>query len=171
MARDRVFTPSFQHFQNDIERRLRIEGNCEKNEHGQTVYRGYQPAVVEMFRAYIDRKAFAPLVAEFRTWNWEWNYDSFLWELTAGLQQAGHWALLKELWGSVIAKRRTNYNKTRKARRAAPDRISEELLTKTRDLLLDSLYRLKNYASELQQESDIGKYLEMIARVEQRKHA
>jgi hypothetical protein len=163
--------PSFQHFQNDVERRLRIEGKYEKNEHGQTVYRGYQAAVDQMFRAYIGKKAFAPLVAEFRKWNWEWNYDNYLWELTAGLQDAGNWSLLKELWGSVIAKRRTNYNKTRKARRVAPDRIPEELVTKTRDLLLESLYRLKNYASELQHESDIGEYLEMIARVEQRKKA
>jgi hypothetical protein len=163
--------PSFQHFQNDIERRLRLEGKCEKNEHGQTVYRGYQAAVDQMFRAYIGKKAFAPLVAEFRKWNWEWNYDKYLWELTAGLQEAGNWSLLKELWGSVIAKRRTNYNKTRKARRVAPDQIPEELVTKTRDLLLESLYRLKKYASELQHESDIGEYLEMIARVEQRKKA
>jgi hypothetical protein len=171
MAHDEVFAPSFQHFQNDIERRLTIEGKRETNEHGQTVYRGYQPAVDQMFRAYIDNKAFAPLVAEFRKWNWEWNYDKYLWELTAGLQAAGDWALLKQLWGSVVAKRRTNYNKTRKARRVSPERIPEELVTKTRDLLLDSLYRLKEYAAEAQQESDIEACLAMIARVEQGKHA
>jgi hypothetical protein len=150
---------------------LKIEGKRETNEHGQTVYRGYQPVVDQMFRAYIDKRAFAPLVSEFRKWNWEWNYDNYLRELTAGLHEAGHWSLLKELWGSVIAKRRTNYNKTRKARGVAPERVSEELVAKTRDLLLDSLYRLRNYASELHQESEIGEYLEMIARVEQREKA
>ncbi len=69
------FAPSFQHFQKDIERFLKSEGKCEKNEHGQIVYRGYQAAVDQMFRVYIEKEAFAPLVAEFRTWNWEWNYD------------------------------------------------------------------------------------------------
>jgi hypothetical protein len=134
-----AFTPSFQHFQKDIERYLKSEGKCERNEHGQTVYRGYQTALSQMFREYIEKDAFEPLVAEFRTWNW-----------------------------AVIAKRRTNYNKTKKAQRALPDRIPEDLVTKTRELLLESLYRLQSYASEVQQESNVREYLEMIARVEKR---
>ena len=68
----------------------------------------------------------------------------------------------------MVAKRRTNYNKTKKARKAVPEKIPEELVTKTRDLLLDSLYRLQRYASELGHESDVGEYLEMIVRVEKR---
>jgi hypothetical protein len=165
---NKAFTPSFQHFQKDIERYLKSEGKCEKNEHGQTVYRGYQAAVAQMFRAYIEKDAFAPLVVVFRNWNWEWNYDDYLLELTARLQEARNWPLLKELWEGVIARRRTNYHKTKKAQRARPDRIPEELVTKTRGLLLDSLYRLRRYASELQQESEVGAYLEMIAKVEKR---
>ena len=133
------FAPSFQHFQKDIERFLKSEGKCEKNEHGQIVYRGYQAAVDQMFRVYIEKEAFAPLVAEFRTWNWEWNYDQYLAELAARLKDAGNWSLLKELWGAVIAKRRTNYNKTKKAQKAVPEKISEELVAKTRELLLDSV--------------------------------
>jgi hypothetical protein len=162
------FSPSFQHFQKDIERYLKSEGKSEKNEHGQTVYRGYQAAVDQMFRAYMEKEAFAPLVAEFRTWNWEWGYDNYLLDLTARLQDAGNWLLLKELWGAVIAKRRTNYNKTKKAQKAVPEKIPEELVTKTSELLLESLYRLRNYASELQRESEVGGYLDMIARVERR---
>jgi hypothetical protein len=162
------FTPSFQHFHKDIERYLKSEGKCEKNEHGQIVYRGYQAALDQMFRAYIEKEAFAPLVAEFGKWNWEWGYNDYLLDLTAHLQDAGNWSLLKELWGAVIAKRRTNYNKTKKAQKALPEKISEELVTKTRELLLDSLYLLRSYASELQQESEVGEYLEMIARVEKR---
>jgi hypothetical protein len=165
------FAPSFQHFQKDIERFLKNEGKCEKNEHGQTVYRGYQAAVDQMFRIYMEKEAFAPLVAEFRTWNWEWNYDQYLVDLSVRLKDAGHWSLLKELWGAVIAKRRTNYNKTKKARRAVPEKVSEELVAKTRELLLDSLYRLRNYASELQKTPEVGEYVEMIARVEQRRKA
>ena len=165
---NKAFTPSFQHFQKDIERYLRSAGKCERNEHGQTVYRGYQAALAQMFRAYIEKDAFAPLVAVFRNWNWEWNYDDYLLELTARLQEARNWPLLKELWAGVIAKRRTNYNKTKKAHRALPDRIPEELVTKTRHLLLDSLYRLRSYASELQRKSEVGEYLEMIAKVEKR---
>jgi hypothetical protein len=165
---NKPFTPTFQHFHKDIERYLKSEGKYEKNEHGQTVYRGYQAAVDLMFHAYLEKEAFAPLVAEFRTWNWEWGYNNYLLGLTARLQDTGNWFLLKELWGAVIAKRRTNYNKTRKAHKALPEKIPEELVTKTRDILLDSLYRLRGYASGLQQESGVEEYLEMIARVEKR---
>jgi hypothetical protein len=165
---NKAFIPSFQHFQKDIERYLKSEGKCERNEHGQTVYRGYQAAVAQMFRAYIEKEAFAPLVAEFRKWNWEWDYNDYLLDLTARLQEARNWPLLKELWVAVIAKRRTNYNKTKKAQRAVPERIPEKLVTKTRELLLDSLYRLRSYASELRQESEVGEYLQMITRVEKR---
>ena len=165
---NRPFTPSFQNFQKDIEHYLKSEGKCEKNEHGQTVYRGYPAALALMFRTYMDEEAFAPLVAEFRKWNWEWNYGDHLLELTLALQQARDWPLLKELWAAVVAKRRTNYNKTKKAQKALPEKIPEELVTRTRELLLDSLYRLQRYASELGHESDVEPYLEMIVRVEKR---
>ena len=165
------FTPSFQHFHNDIERCLKSEGKCEKNEHGQMVFRGYPEALEQMFRTYMDKEAFAPLVAEFRKWNWEWGYDDHLLEITSGLQQKRDWPLLKELWAAVVAKRRTNYNKTRTAQKLLPEKIPEELVTKTRDLLLESLHRLQRYASELGHESDVGAYLEMIARVEKRMKA
>lgn len=89
----RFFAPSFQGFQKDIERCLKSKGQVEKNELGQTVYRGYQTGLDEMFRTYIDEGAFAPLVAEFRKWNWEWDYDEHLLELTARLQQKGDWPL------------------------------------------------------------------------------
>jgi hypothetical protein len=122
------FAPSLQHVQKDIERLLTREGKREKNERGQTVYRGYQAAVDQMFHVYLEKEAFAPLVAEFRKWNWEWSYDNYLDELSARLQSTGHWSLLKDLWGAVIAKRRTNYNKTRTAQRTVPDKVSEELV-------------------------------------------
>ena len=165
---NRSFAPSFQHFHKDIERHLTIEGQREKNEHGQTVFRGYPAAVALMFRTYMDKEAFAPLVAELRTWNCEWSYGDYLLELTAALQQKRDWPLIKELWAAVVAKRRTNYNKTKKAQKAVPDKIPEDLVAKTRDLLLESLYRLQRYASELGHESDVGAYVEMIGRVEKR---
>lgn len=165
------FEPSFRHFQKDIERRLKSEGKCEKNEYGQLVFHGYQAALPEMFRAYIEQAAYAPLVEEFRKWNWEEEYNDYLLELTARLREAKDWPLLKDLWTAVVAKRRTNYNKTRKARKAVPDKVSEESVTKTRELLLDSLYRLREYASAFRQESDIGEYLEMVAKVEKRLNA
>jgi hypothetical protein len=165
---DEGVTPSFRHFQKDIERRLESEGQREENEHGQTVYRGYPAALSRMFREYIENQAFAPLVAELRKWNWEWSYSDYLLELTECLREGRHWPLLKELWAAVIAKRRTNYNKTKKAQRAVPDRIPEDLVTKTRELLLESLHRLHGYASELDQESDVQEYVEMISRVEKR---
>jgi len=165
------FAPSLQHFQKDIERLLTREGKREKNERGQTVYRGYQGAVDQMFHLYVEKGAFVPLVAEFRKWNWEWSYDNYLDELSARLQSTGHWSLLKDLWGAVIAKRRTNYNKTRTAQRTVPDKVSEELVERTRALLLDSLSRLQTYASELHRTSDVGQYAQMIARVEARKKA
>jgi len=165
------FAPSFQGFHKDIERCLKSKGQVEKNERGQTVYRGYQAELTRMFRTYIDEGAFAPLVAEFRKWNWEWNYDEHLLELTSCLQAKRDWPLLKELWIAVVAKRRTNYNKTRKAQKSLPDRIPDELVTKTQGLLLESLYRLQRYASELGYEAEVREYVEMIARVENRRKA
>ena len=161
-------TPSFKDFQRDIERHLESEGKREKNEHGQVVYRGYPAAVSRMFRQYMEQGALAPLVAELRKWNWEWGYSEYLLELTDRLQGDGNWPLLKELWAAVIAKRRTNYNKTRKAHRALPDKIPEDLVTKTRELLEESLHRLLSYASALKQEAEVPEYVEMIARVERR---
>src|SRR5262245_63153174 len=105
---NKSFAPSFQNFQKDIERCLTSEGKREKNEHGQIVFRGYQAAVDQMFRVYMEKDAFAPLVAEFRKWNWEWEYDNHLLELTARLRSAGNWILIKELWGAVIVKSRNN---------------------------------------------------------------
>ena len=99
------------------------------------VYRGYPAALSRVFREYIEKDALAPLVAELRKWNWEWGYSDYLLELTECLQKARHWPLLKELWAGVIAKRRTNYNKIKKAQRAVPDKIPEDLVTRTRELL------------------------------------
>ena len=165
------FTPSLQVFHQDVERYLKSEGKCEKNEHGQTVYRGYPAAVARMFRTYIEHDAFTPLVVEFRKWNWEWSYDDYLLELSSRLQQKQDWPLLKELWAAVVAKRRTNYNKTKKAQKSFPEKIPEELVTKTRDLLLESLDRLHQYAAEFGRESDVKEYSAMMVRVEKRMKA
>jgi hypothetical protein len=165
------FAPSFQHFQKDIERYLKSAGEVEKNEHGQTVYRGYDAALSKIFRAYVEREALAPLVAEFRKWNWEWHYGDPLLELTACLRRSRDWPLLKSLWAAVVAKRRTNYNKTKKARKRVPEKIPEELEEKTRSLLLESLFRLRDYAAEFGKESEIEEYAAMIERVEEKLNA
>ena len=160
------FTPSFKDMHKDIERYLKSEGKVEKNEHGQEVYRGYDAALSLMFRLYMNEEAFVPLVAEFREWNWEWSYNDFLFTLTARLQEKKNWPCLKELWGAVIAKRRTNYNITRKTRKSHPEKIPESLVEKTRQLLLESLKRFEAYAAGLGQESDIAEYLDMMERVQ-----
>jgi hypothetical protein len=165
------FAPSFQHFQQDIERYLKSAGKVEKNEHGQTVYRGYDAALSKMFRAYVEREALAPLVAEFRKWNWEWDYGDYLLELTACLRRSRDWPLLESLWTAVVAKRRTNYNKTRKARKKVPHKIPAALEEKTRRLLLESLLRLRDYAAEFGKESEIEDYAAMIERVERKLNA
>jgi hypothetical protein len=168
---DRSFTPSFRHFQNDIERYLKSIGKVEKNEHGQAVFRGYEEAQSEMFRAYVAQGALAPLVAEFRKWNWEWNYGDYLLELTALLRRSEDWPLLLSLWTGVIAKRRTNYNKTKQARKRVPEKVPEELVEKTRVLLLESLVQLRTYAAEFDRQSEIEPYTAMIAKVEKRQIA
>ena len=165
------FAPSFQDFQKDIERLLKSKGQVEKNEHGQTVFRGYPAGLAEMFRLYIDEGALAALVADLRKWNWEWSYSEYLLELTSRLLEKRDWPLLKTLWVAVVAKRRTNYNKTRKAQKSVPDKSPDELVTKTQGLLLESLHRLQGYASELGHAADVEEYLEMTARVEQRRQA
>lgn len=165
------FAPSFQHLQKDIERYLRSTGNVEENEHGQTVYRGYDAALSEMVRLYIEQEAFAPLVEEFRKWNWEWSYGDYLLDLTDRLRRARNWPLLKVLWTAVVAKRRTNYNKTKKARKAVPRNIPEALEEKTRMLLLESLLQLRDYAAEFDREAEIEAHTAMIARVERKLNA
>jgi len=165
------FAPSFQDFQKDIERLLKSKGQVERNELGQTVIRGYPAGLAEMFRLYIDEGALAALVADLRKWNWEWSYSEYLLELTSGLQEKRDWPLLKTLWAAVVAKRRTNYNKTRKAQKSVPDKIPDELVTKTQGLLLESLHRLQGYASELGHAGDVEEYVEMTARVEQCRQA
>jgi len=165
------FEPTFRDFQKDIERYLEGAGMTEKNEHGQTVYRGYYKALSQMFRIYIEKEAFAPLVVEFRRWNWEWNYGDELMELTDCLRRSRDWPLLKSLWAGVVAKRRTNYNKTKKARKSVPDKIPEALVEKTRGLLLDALTQLRGYASKLGKEADIAEYVAMIGRVERKLNA
>jgi hypothetical protein len=117
---NRAFTPSFQNLQKDIERYLKSEGRSETNEHGQTVFRGYDAALAGLFREYMDKGAFVPLVAEFRSWNWEWGYNDFLLELTASLRKARNWQLLKDLWAGVIASGEPITTRRRKLRE--PDR-------------------------------------------------
>ena len=90
------FTPSFQDFQKDIERLLKSKGQVERNELGQTVFRGYPAGLAEMFRRYLDEGALAPLVADMRKWNWEWSYSEYLLELTSRLQEKKDWPLLKD---------------------------------------------------------------------------
>ena len=86
--------------------------------------RGYQAAFALMFRTYMEKEAFTPLVAEFRKWNWEWGYDDHLLTLTLALHQARDWPLLKELWARRRSPSvRTNYNKTKKAQKSVPEKI------------------------------------------------
>lgn len=160
------FTPSFKDLHKDIERYLKSEGKIEKNEHGQEVFHGYPAALSLMFQLYMDEEALVPLIAEFRKWNWEWGYNDFLLTLTARLAETKNWLGLKELWAAVIAKRRTNYNITRKLQKSHAQEIPESLLQKTRELLLESLQRFEAYAAQLGQESDIAEYLEMMERVQ-----
>ena len=160
------FTPSYKDIQKDIERYLKSEGKYEKNELGQEVYRGYSEALDLMFQLYMNEEAFVPLVVDFRKWNWEWSYNDFLLALTAQLQKTKNWPCLKDLWSAVIAKRKTNYNITRKVRKSHPEKIPESLLQKTKLLLLASLQQFKAYAVELGQESDIAVYLDMMERVQ-----
>ena len=59
-------------------------------------------------------------------------------------------------------------NKTKTAQKSVPDKVPDELVTKTKDLLLESLDRLQQYASELGHESDVKEYVGMTVRVEKR---
>ena len=92
------FAPTFQDLQKDTERHLERAGMTEKNEHGQTVYRGYYKALSQMFRLYIEKEAFAPLVAEFRRWNWEWDYGDDL--MAVKQVQNGRWVTV---WPKTVA--------------------------------------------------------------------
>jgi hypothetical protein len=165
------FPPSFKDLNKDIERYLKSEGKVEKNKQGQEVFHGYPAALSLMFGLYMNKDALAPLIAEFRKWNWEWGYNDFLLTLTARLEETKNWPGLKELWMAVIAKRRTNYNITRKLRKSHAQEIPESLLQKTRELLLESLKRFEAYAVRLGQESDIAEYLEMLERVKRGRKA
>ncbi len=160
------FTPSFKNLQKDLENYIKSQGKCEKNEFGQTVYHGYDAALSLMFKTYIKQEAFDSLTDHFRRWNWEWGYNNYFDRLTAALEHAKDWKNLKVIWSAVIAKRKTNYNKTLKVHRAVPDRVPESSVTKTRRLLIESIDDMRKCGSKFKKSGEISDYLEMKSRVE-----
>ncbi len=160
------FKPSFKTLQKDLENYIKHKGRCDKNEFGQTVYHGYDAALALMFKSYIQEKAFDQLTDHFRKWNWEWNYDDYFTRLITTLERAKDWKNLKQLWEAVIAKRKTNYNKTRKAHQDVPDQVPETSVVKTRNLLLESLDDMRKCGKKFGTEKEIAQYLDMKNRVQ-----
>lgn len=78
MKMSEPFSPSFKHFQRDIERFLIASGLREKRKDGFTVFKGYENALQTMFNHYLDAGKFDPLVAHFRNWNWEMGCNDYL---------------------------------------------------------------------------------------------
>jgi hypothetical protein len=160
-----AFQPKFQDFQGDIERYLVSVGKRERVDDGMIVFRGYPDALKLMLDLYLDQEAYAPLVSEFRSWNWEKSYNDSLMDLTDALMEKGDWTRHQRLWDKVIAKRQTPYNEVRKLERDEPGILPQATVKETEDRLLETLERVKTYAGEFGAAEDSMEYSEMMEKV------
>jgi hypothetical protein len=165
------FQPSFNDFQKDIERYIISIGKRERTKDGMMIFWGYYDAEKMMFRRYLDHGAFDPLVAHFRSWNWEVGYNDYLLELTTALVTQRDWPLLQRLWDGVIAKRRKFYNEVWKIEKDDPGTLPSKTVTESRERLLETLRRVQAFAEELGQPGDVDKYAKMIGRVQRGRKA
>lgn len=163
------FQPSFKDFQKDIERYIISIGKRERTKDGMMIFWGYDDAQKLMFRRYLKHEAFGPLVAHFRSWNWEVGYNDYLLELTTALVIRQDWSCLQRLWDGVIAKRRKFYNDVWKIEKDEPGTLPSKTVIEAKERLLETLGRVQGFAEELGQPSDVDKYTEMMRRVQQGK--
>ena len=171
MKMSKPFSPSFKHFQRDIERFLIASGLREKRKDGFTAFKGYENALQTMFNHYLDAGKFDPLVAHFRNWNWEMGYNDYLLTLTSVLSERRDWLLLKRLWEGVIAKRKKAYNEVWKIEKANPGTLPGNTLMNSCERLVETLDRVRGFAQEMGRCEDVAKYAEMSDRVKSGKKA
>jgi hypothetical protein len=96
--------------------------------------------------AYLENKAYDPLISNLRYWNWEVGDNKFLDELTEKLNEAEDWPRLKKLWGSVMLKRRKLYNQMNDIMREDQGAIPLKDFNNAKGLLLTTLNRLLTMA-------------------------
>lgn len=169
MAKD--FQPTYKNVHEDIERYLTAIGKRQKTPDGFIVFRGYDDARDLMFKLYLEKCAYEPLVNWLRVWNWENNYNNFLLTLTEELSRRQHWMHLKRLWDGVLAKRRGAYNAVWKIMKKEPDALPPRHLERAKGLLLESLERTKNFAQSFGAAEDVSACAKIIERVEKGKKA
>ena len=165
------FHPSFKDFQKDIERYIISIGKYEKTKDGMMIFRGYFDALQMIFRRYLEHGAFDPLVAHFRSWNWEVGYNDYLLELTTALVARRDWPRLQRLWDGVIARRRKFYNEVWKIEKDDPGTLPSKTLVDSEESLMETLGRVKAFADDLGQPGDADKYTKMMGRVQSRRKA
>ena len=165
------FQPSFDDFQKDIERYITSIGKRERLKDGKMIFWGYEDALKMMFRRYLEHGAFDPLVAHFRSWNWEVGYNDYLLELTTALVTRRDWPRLQRLWEGVIARRRKFYNEVWKIEKDDPGTLPSKTVVESKELLLETLGRVKAFAEDLGQPEDADKYTKMMGRVQRGRKA
>jgi hypothetical protein len=156
------FQPRFDNLQKDIERYLTSAGKYSKTPEGMIMFRDYEDTLKILFDRYIQHRAFAPLVSHFRSWNWEYTYNTFLVELTDALRADGDWPQLKRLWDGVVAKRRKLYNDLLKLRKRDPRAVTRESLVQARDRLVETLGRVREMSVQHGTVEDTDQYSRLV---------
>jgi hypothetical protein len=159
------FTPSFNDFQDDIESYIISQGRSEKTADGMTIFRGYNDALNLMFRSYLEQRAYDPLLAHFRQWNWEVGDNQYLLDLSMALYQDHEWHRLQALWDSVLKKRRRLYNEMRRTEKKRPGSIPPEQVEHLKELLIETLGRLIGFAEDLGMDEDSETYARMMEQI------
>jgi hypothetical protein len=157
----------FDSVQKDIERYLSSVGKRSRTPTGMIVFRGYDDALRIVFAQYLQHGALAPLVTHFHKWNWEYSYNTFLFELTDALSAEGNWPQLQRLWDGVVAKRRKLYNDLLKLRKQDhATAVPPETLVQARERLLDALNRVRELSVNHGTANDTSEYSRLIENVD-----
>jgi hypothetical protein len=162
---NRGFTPSYSDFQSDIEGYIISQGKSEQTADGMTIFRGYFDALDLMFHSYLEQRAYEPLVAHFRQWNWEVGDNQYLRDLSRALYQDHEWHRLQTLWDSVLTKRRRLYNEMRRTDKKQPGSIPPGQVEHLRELLIETLSRLVGFAEDFGMKEDLEKYARTMERI------
>lgn len=166
------FEPSFKDFQRDIERYLISIGKREVQKDGMIVFHGYDEALGKMFRWYVENNANAPLVKEFRRWNWEYQYNDYLRDLTIALKVQGDWPNLQVLWEKgVLRSRKKLFNDMWKIEKNTPGTIDPKSFSEAKMRLLETLGDMADIARMHGSNEDVDNYAKIEKRINEGKRA
>ena len=167
MKNEQAYQPSFMNVHRDIERYIEHAGQVERRKDGFLVYRGYDAAQQFVIDEYLKTKTYEPLVKYFRSWNWEVGDNDFLINLTDRLRDEREWGHLKKLWNGVISKRRQQFREMCRIHKQSAKVLTQDQMDHARNLLVSSLERLRDFATELNDVEEAQSLQKQIAQLDQ----